>query len=50
MSELDVNMADNVWMYNNKQASEYVSYNTQRKIKVEVNEYLLRDIQNWSKI
>ena len=28
MPELDVNMPENVWIYDNKQASEYVSYNT----------------------
>ena len=26
--ESDVNMPEDVWMYDNKQASEYVSYNT----------------------
>ena len=28
MFELDMNMPENVWIYDNKQASEYVSYNT----------------------
>ena len=28
MSELDVNMSEDVWIYENKQASEYVWYNT----------------------
>ena len=27
-SELDENMPEEIWIYNNKQASEYVSYNT----------------------
>ena len=27
-SELDENMPEDVWIYNNKQASEYVSYKT----------------------
>ena len=27
MSELDANMPEDVWIYDNKQASEYVSYN-----------------------
>ena len=28
MPKHDVNMPEDVWIYNNKQASEYVSYNT----------------------
>ena len=32
-----------VWIYNNRQGSEYISYNTYREITLEVNEYLLRD-------
>ena len=28
MFKVDMNMPENVWIYNNKQASEYVSYNT----------------------
>ena len=28
MSELDVNMPEDVWIYDNKQSSEYVSYST----------------------
>ena len=28
MSELNVNMPQHVWIYDNKQDSEYVSYNT----------------------
>ena len=28
MSELDVNMPEDIWIYDNKQASEYVWYNT----------------------
>ena len=37
-----------VWIYNNRQGSEYVSYNTQREVTLQVNEYLLsnRPIQN----
>ena len=37
-----------VWIYNNRQGSEYISYNTYREVTLEVNEYLLRDrrIQN----
>ena len=49
-SELDENIPEDVWIYNNKQASEYVSYNTYLKVSLEVNEYILRDIQNCSKI
>ena len=43
-------MAENVRpeYANNRQDSEYVSYNTQREVILQVNEYLLRDelIQN----
>ena len=43
MSEQDVNISEYVRIYNNKQGSEYVLYNT-----IQVNKYLLRDdcIQN----
>ena len=35
-------------IYNNRQGFEYVQYNTQHKVTLQVNEYLLRDrsIQN----
>ena len=48
MSEQDLNMPEYVGIYNNKQGSEYVSYDTQRKVTQQVNQYLLRDgrIQN----
>ena len=42
VSVLDVNIPEDVWISNNKQAFEYVT--------LQVNEYLLRDIQDWSKI
>ena len=43
MSKYDVNISEYVRIYNNKQGSEYVLYNT-----IQVNKYLLRDdcIQN----
>ena len=36
------------WIYVNRQDSEYVSYNTECHVTLQVNEYLLRDkpIQN----
>ena len=46
MSEFDVNMPEHVWIYSNKQTSEYVSCNTKVQVTLKVNEYLLRDIQN----
>ena len=41
-------MPEYVWISGNRQDSEYVSYNTQLKVTLQVNEYLLRDecIQN----
>ena len=41
-------MSEYVWIYNIRQGSEYVSYNTQREVTLQVNEYLLsnRPIQN----
>ena len=41
-------MPEYVWTSGNRQDSEYVSYNTQLKVTLQVNEYLLRDecIQN----
>ena len=42
VSVLDVNIPEDVRISNNKQAFEYVT--------LQVNEYLLRDIQDWSKI
>ena len=46
MSKYDVNISEYVRIYNNKQGSEYVLYNT-----IQVNKYLLRDdcIQNPAK-
>ena len=38
-------MPEYIWIYDNRQGSEYESYNTQRKVPLEVNEYLLRDRQ-----
>ena len=37
-----------VLIYNNRQGSEYISYNTQREVTLQVNKCLLRDgrIQN----
>ena len=48
VSEEEVNMPEYVWIYDHRQASEYVSYNTWREVTLQVNEYLLRDgcIQN----
>ena len=47
MSEQD-NMSEYVCIYGKSQGFEYVSYNTQRKVTLQVNGYLLRDthIQN----
>ena len=39
-------MPEYVWINDNRQGSEYVSYNTLRKITLHVNEYLLRLIPN----
>ena len=41
-------MLEYVWIYVNGQGSEYISYNTQSEVTLQVNEYLLRDrrIQN----
>ena len=41
-------MPEYAWISGNRQDSEYVSYNTQLKVTLQVNEYLLRDecIQN----
>ena len=41
-------MPEYAWISGNRQDSEYVSYNTQFKVTLQVNEYLLRDecIQN----
>ena len=43
-----VNMPEYVWTYEDKQGSEYVSYNIERKFTQQVNKYLLKDerIQN----
>ena len=40
LSELDVNMPEDVWIYDNKQGSEYVSYNTLSLYKL-INTYLV---------
>ena len=32
MSEYEVNIAEYVWIYDNRQGSEYVSYNTYHKV------------------
>ena len=36
-------MSDYIWIYDNRQGSEYVSYNIQRQENLQVNEYLLWD-------
>ena len=36
-------MLDYVFIYDNRQGSEYVSYNTWHEVTLQVNEYLLRD-------
>ena len=46
MSEQDVNMPEYIWIYDIRQGSEYVSYNTLSEVTLKVNKYLLRDIQN----
>ena len=33
-----VNISEYVWVYDNRQGSEYVSYNTQREVTLQVNE------------
>ena len=40
MAEWDVNMLEYVWIYDNRQGSEYISYNTQREVTLQFNEYL----------
>ena len=37
------NMADYVWIDDNRQGSEYVSCNMQHEVTLQDNEYLLRD-------
>ena len=39
---MPLNMAEYVWIYDNKQGYEYVSYNTWCEVTLQV-EYLLRD-------
>ena len=41
-------MPEYVWVYDNRQGTEYVSNNTKREVTLQVNEYFLRDrpIQN----
>ena len=41
-------MPEYVCMYDNRQGSEYVLYNTQREVTLQINDYLLTDgrIQN----
>ena len=43
-----MNMLEYVWIYNNRQDSEYILYSAWREVTLQVNEYLLRDkrIQN----
>ena len=36
-------MSDYIWIYDNRQDSEYVSYNIQRQDNLQVNEYLSWD-------
>ena len=43
MSEWDLNMPEYFRTYNNRQGTEYVSYNIQSEGILQVNEYLLRD-------
>ena len=38
-------MPEYIWIYDNRQGSEYESSNALCKIPLEVNEYLLRDRQ-----
>ena len=38
-------MPEYVWIYDNRQGSKYVSYNTQREVTLQFNEYLLRDMR-----
>ena len=44
MSEDDVNMVEYVCILDNRQDSVYASYNLQREVTPQVNEYLLRDM------
>ena len=34
-------MPEYVWIFDNRQDAEYLSYNTQRKVTLQVNKYLL---------
>ena len=36
-------MAEDVWIYDNRKVSEYVSYNAYGDSTLQVHEYLLRD-------
>ena len=40
MSEKDVNIPEYIWIYKNRQGSEYVSCNMYGKAPLQVNEYL----------
>ena len=41
-------MPEYIWIYDNRQGSEYVSYKIECEVILQVNEYLLRDgdVQN----
>ena len=43
ISKEDENMPEYIWIYNNRQCSEYVSYKTEREVTLQVNECLLRN-------
>ena len=44
MSEYEANMPEYIWIYNNRQGSEYVLHNPQHEVTLQVNEYLLGDM------
>ena len=51
MSEQEVHVTEYVWIYHNRQGSEYTLYNIEREVTLQVRKYLLRDrrIQNLAK-
>ena len=43
-------MPEYIWIYNNRQRSEYASYNTKHEITPQVNEYLLKEGCIWNSV
>ena len=43
-------MTEYVWIYDNRQGSEYVLYNIEREVTLQVHKYLLKDFRTLPKI